>query len=326
MKLSDINEFLQFGRRVRVAFVGLLAFSLVFLLLPQFYPIILSHSEQTDFSETEIAANAIIEKVVSEEKNRKKNYYSKNTSSKSYNKSTLSDQKKKSKVNRFSENQLSLFDPNTAREQELIQLGFSERVAKTILNYRNKGGVFYKKEDFKKVYGITESDYLMLEPFLSIEKIDKEYKPITSKPSIITKKAEKAPLKIDINKASKEDWQTLRGIGPYYASKIVNFRDKLGGFSSIDQIGTTYGLKDSTFQIIKPFLVASPIVKKIKINRATWDELKEHPYIKGKQAGIIEKYRQNHGAFSNFESFKKVVVFSEEELEQLRPYLDFTID
>ena len=325
MKLSDINEFLQFERRVRIAFVGLLAFSLTFLLLPEFYPYFLSHSEETDFSETEIAAQAIIEHVASEEKNRKKSY-SKKTATKSFNSNKSFSQRKESKVNNFSTSQLFEFDPNKASQSQLKDLGFSEKIIKTILNYRNKGGVFYKKEDFKKIYGITEADYLTLEPFISIEKTESKKKDIVSKPTVYTKKVRAKPIEIDINKATEEDWQTLRGIGPYYAKKIVNFREKLGGFSSIEQIGTTYGLKDSTFQIIKPFLVASPVSKKIKINTATWEQLKNHPYIKGKQAGIIEKYRQNHGAFSDFESFKKVVVFSNEELEQLRPYLDFSID
>ena len=126
-----------------------------------------------------------------------------------------------------------------------------------------------------------------------------------------------------MNQATVDDWQTLRGIGPYYAKKIVNFRDKLGGFYSIEQIGTTYGLKDSTFQVVKPFLDLSPVLRKIKINDADIEELKKHPYIKWQQAKTITKYRENHGAFTSIYDVGKVGVFTENGLSQLKPYLEF---
>lgn len=330
MKLSDINDFLQFGRQVRITFSGLLAFSFAFLMLPTLYPYILKSSEQTDFFETELAANAIIEKSAAKNSPAKSKGFPHKFNSNSYEQEKKGPPKffpkKQSKVNQFKETELFTFDPNTVAETDLLKLGFSEKVTRTFLSFRNKGAVFRKKEDLKKVYGISEFDFSILESFISIEDSSlnfSENKFEKSSNSISSKSSEFENIKIDINKATEDEWQKLRGIGPYYANKIVNFRNKLGGFSSIEQIGSTYGLRDSAFQKIKPFLEASPVFQKIKINLASWQELKDHPYIKGKQASIIEKYRKNHGAFADFSAFKKVVAFTEEEFERLSPYLDF---
>ena len=214
------------------------------------------------------------------------------------------------------------FDPNTASENDFAKMGLSERRIKTIVNYRNKGGKFFQKDDLKKIYGLTQKEYEQLEPFISIKKEESELKkPSVEKPKP-TKKVKKV-VRVDVNQATVDDWQKLKGIGPYYAKKIVNFRDKLGGFYSIEQIGTTYGLKDSTFQIVKPFLDLSPVIRKIEINNVDIDELKKHPYIKWQQAKVIVKYRENHGAFSTIYDIGKVGVFSEDDLSRLKPYLKF---
>lgn len=326
MNQNEINQFLQFARSARLEFTLLLILSAGFLVLPQFYDSFFDDPTDTDFSKTEAAASVIIEKEKEKEKNRKKIYSNYNSDKKTYtkNKPAKSFKKKKPFKNNITADRLFLFDPNKITKEELIQLGFSERVTSTFLNYRNKGGKFYKKEDFKRVYGVTESDYELLEPYIEIEK--RKYEPQKKETStpIFAKKEEPENIKIDINKATIEDWQKLRGIGPFYAKKIVNFRDKLGGFSSINQIGTTYGLKDSTFQIIKPFLEISPVSRQIKINSANEDELKKHPYISWKQANIVVKYRNNHGHFANDEDLKKVVVFTEEDLKKLIPYIDYS--
>ena len=100
---------------------------------------------------------------------------------------------------------------------------------------------------------------------------------------------------VDINKADTSAFISLPGIGNKLALRIVNFREKLGGFYSIDQIGETYGLPDSSFQKIKPFLkLETSLLKKFNINSATKDEMKLHPYIKWNLANAIVEYRNQH--------------------------------
>ena len=218
------------------------------------------------------------------------------------------------------------FDPNSSSKEELRSLGLPEKVVKILLNFREKGGRFYKEKDLQKIYGLSEALYAELEPFIQIEAIENKKtfdQTKTKDQTNVSDEAIRAEVIIDINKASIEEWQQLSGIGPAYAKRIVNFREKLGGFSSISLVAQTYGIPDSTFQKIKPFLKPSPILKKIKINTASIDELKAHPFLKKKEASTIIYYRQNHGNFTNIEDLKKVRALKKNIIDKLAPYLDF---
>ncbi len=223
---------------------------------------------------------------------------------------------------------LSFFNPNLADQETFEELGIPKKTIKIIFNYRNKGGSFYKKKDLLKIYGMDSTLYQQLEPYILLDKINntlandtfkiKNPKPFPKKELI------KKPLVIlDINKATSEDWQKIRGIGNYLSNKIVDFRESLGGFSSIEQIKDTYGVKDSLFTALKPQLVLSPIFRPIPINQASADLLKKHPYISRKQARVIVNFRNNHGRFSNIDELKKIKVLSAETIDKIKPYLSF---
>ncbi len=280
---------------------------------------------QTDDSEKKLVEKSIAELQKIAE-NKKKNYsYKQKDTYQPREGQTKRKFSKKKLINKITQESLFEFDPNKATEEEFVRLGLTPRVATTILKYRNKGGKFFRKEDFKKIYGISEADYEQLEPFIQIVKTahrpafakqETEFKkPPVKKPDVVV---------IDINTATTEEWQQLRGIGPFYSKKITRFREKLGGFSSIEQVGKTYGLKDSTFQVIKPFLKISPVFRKIKINQLDAKTLSAHPYIKWNQANVLKKYQENHGHILDIETFSKIVVFSKEDVERLEPYLDFS--
>lgn len=208
---------------------------------------------------------------------------------------------------------LQNFDPNTASPAELIALGIPPRAANTLKNFRQKGGTFRKKEDLQKVFGISPALYQDLEPFIQIN--PPPPKPKAKKPDL--------PLAIDINQATAEDWQKLKGIGPVYAQRIVKWRDKLGGFHSTAQVGKTYGLPDSTFQKILPSLQTSPVQKKLSINLASVADLQNHPYLNYRQANAIVNYRKHHGKFTQWEELRKVKVLSDQTIQQIKPYLLF---
>ena len=222
--------------------------------------------------------------------------------------------------------QLFEFDPNTASENDFKKLGLSEKTATTIVKYREKGGKFQKPEDLKKIYSIKETDYERLKPYVSIPA------PSEMKTSVASATPIKSPdfpnrasnpLVIDINQASPEEWQELHGIGMAFAKRITTFRDKLGGFSNIEQIAETYGLPDSTFQRIKPQLKSSPIFRGIMINTASVEELKAHPYIDARLAAAIVSYRGQHGAFSSVGDVARLKALPPSTLEKLKPYLHF---
>ena len=220
---------------------------------------------------------------------------------------------------------LFIFDPNSLSASGWQKLGLRDKTINTIQNFLKKGGSFKKPEDLQKIYGLKKEDYQILRPFIKIEIISKKTVELNTNPStefIPTKNLTPRYSIIEINTADTSAFISLPGIGSKLASRIVNFRNNLGGFHSIDQIAETYGLPDSTFQKIKQFLkIENTSVKKININTATIDELKAHPYIKYSLANPIVAYRNEHGPFQRLEDLKKIMTVSEEFYKKIIPYL-----
>lgn len=212
------------------------------------------------------------------------------------------------------------FDPNTINYEDLRRLGMSDRFAKSLIKYRNAGAIFRKKSDLKRVYNFSEADYLRLEKFIdlpeviAVNKVQKiDYPP----------KEKAIQSSIDINTATSEEWQTLHGIGPGYSKKILNYREKLGGFADINQVGETYYFPDSVFQKIKPFLKIETPPQKLFINKISFEELKAHPLFSYKEAKRILAYRHVHGDFSDMKAVRKMPAFKEEFFVKIEPYLSF---
>ena len=221
------------------------------------------------------------------------------------------------------EGELFNFNPNTLDEAGWQKLGVRDKTIATIKNYLSKGGKFYKPEDIKKIWGMDETLAKKLMPYIQIEK--KEYtsnerteeytKPVYEKKTY-------TPASIDINIADTTALIALPGIGSKLAQRIITFRDKLGGFYKLEQVGETFGLPDSTFQKIKPRLILSnPSVKQISINTATLDELKNHPYLRYNIANAIIQYRTQHGSFSATADLKKIMAITEDVYNKVMPYL-----
>ncbi len=123
---------------------------------------------------------------------------------------------------------------------------------------------------------------------------------------------------IDINSADSLDWKRLRGIGSYRAMRIIKFREALGGFHSLWQVGDTYGLPDSTFQMIKPNLKVETPWKKIDIDTASIKTLARHPYITTKEAYAIKKLTVNDYSPEEKQNYLREKLT---RYEQVMPYL-----
>lgn len=210
------------------------------------------------------------------------------------------------------------FDPNTVSAEGWKKLGVNNRTIHTIQNYIAKGGRFRNAGDLQKIYGLKKQEYDRLLPYVRI-----------AAPAASTV-FNKAPVKyvkapppvIDINGADTTAFISLPGIGSKLASRIVNFRDKLGGFYSVQQVGETFGLPDSTFQLIKPRLQYTPAaIKKININTADAGTLKQHPYIRWNIANAIVQYRQQHGPFHTPEELQQIVLITPELYKKMEAYV-----
>ncbi|HSB94632.1 MAG TPA: helix-hairpin-helix domain-containing protein [Flavitalea sp.] len=221
---------------------------------------------------------------------------------------------------------LFTFNPNTAGVDELMKLGISEKAATVIIHYREKGGRFKKPEDLARIYSIHKDLYERLRPFIKIPVEEKGLNNYPRRDSFTYKpaysKIERSPHAIEINHAAQSDWESLPGIGAKLATRILTFRDKLGGFIKAEQVKETYGITDSVFDAIRPLLqCSSGSVRQIDLNATTIEELKEHPYFRGKIAYAIIRFREQHGSFKSMEDLKKVQVIDDALRVRIEPYL-----
>lgn len=218
------------------------------------------------------------------------------------------------------------FDPNTLDEKGWKQLGVRDKTIATIQKFLAKGYRFRKPEDLGKIYGLRKADAERLMPYVVINNPNKTAVPeakTTATANYATEKKAYNPPSIDINRSDTTEWIALPGIGSKLAARIVNYRDKLGGFYTVSQVAETYGLADSTFQKIKPRLVISATdIRKININSATAAQIK-HPYIPWHIANAIVQYRQQHGSFKTITDLKKIMVIDDALLQKITPYLHF---
>ncbi len=309
------TEYLSFSKKERTGIIALLIIVALCILAPFLFPLFIKPKKyDTTQFEKQIAALKI-KNVDTSFRHKKK--YDDDDSYQPYN--NPSDRKHNGYAKEEWKGELFYFDPNTLDETGWQKLGIRDKTIATIKNYLSKGGKFYKPEDIKKIWGIDADVAEKLIPFVQIEK--KEYtNNYPEKPAY--EKKTYAPSVIDINIADTTAFIALPGIGSKLAQRIITFRDKLGGFYKIEQVGETFLLADSVFQKIKPRLVLNnPAIKQININTATLDEFKAHPYIRYSIGNAIIQYRTQHGIFSSVNDLKKIMLVTEEVFNKTLPYL-----
>ena len=160
------------------------------------------------------------------------------------------------------------FDPNKVTLEELVRLGLSERQAETIENYRSKGGRFSSKSDFKKMYVVSDSLYERLEPYIDIPKVE-------------------------LNTADSTALVALRGIGPYYARKIIEYSEQLGGYYTPLQLLEIYGMDEERFAPLRECVTAdSSLVRPLPLWSLPEDSLSRHPYVGRSLARSIIRFKK----------------------------------
>jgi len=213
------------------------------------------------------------------------------------------------------------FNPNTLDQNGWVKLGLSEKQAIVIINYLNKGGNFRRPEDLKKMYTISPDLYKDLYSYVDIPD------QVVSSPrekSIPHTFEKKAPIYIEINAADSAALDQMRGIGGAFASRILKYRNRLGGFYTKRQLMEVYGLDSIKFAEIKDqfYIDASKIVG-IKINEAEFADWKMFPYLNYKQMNAIIQYRKQHGPYKGKSDLAKVILLNAVLIEKISPYLIF---
>lgn len=213
-------------------------------------------------------------------------------------------------------------DPNTLDEPGWQRLGLTARTARIIVNYLSKGGRFRKPGDLRKIYSLQPAECDRLLPYLRFPEITAagEQRKWDKKEQTPPKPIR--PAILELNSTDSASLVSLPGIGPTLAGRILRFREKLGGFYSADQLHEVFGLSDSTFDLIKPSLqVSVNLIRKIRLNQASLEELAQHPYLRYKLARPVIDYRREHGPFSSVEDLRKIMALTETDIRKLTPYL-----
>lgn len=207
------------------------------------------------------------------------------------------------------------FNPNNISKDEMEKIGFNDKQISQIINFREKGGRFYDKTDFKKIYAISESDYNQLEEYLLIDEAQEK----------IDRKTDSKLFTIDINQAEALEFQQIKGIGEKISARIIKYRDLLGGFYSINQLKEVYSIESDLIENNKAhFKLNKSQIAKLNINKLEMEDLAKHPYLNFNQSRIIVNYRKVHGLFTTVDEIKSNNLLKEEEYSKIVPYL--TID
>jgi len=212
------------------------------------------------------------------------------------------------------------FDPNTASQKDFLRLGLSEKQINTIDNYLSKGGKFKNKLDFKKIYVISEEDYLRLENYINIEdeiKFDTQSKTLNN--DKITKEIE---YTAELNTATEEDLIKVKGIGKFSAKKIVEYRTQLGGYVKIQQLKEVSAIYENNYLIAKEYLTVEPEkVNKINLNFADFKQLIQHPYLEKEDVLKILKYRDKKGKIKNINELLDENILPKALFLRIEPYI-----
>jgi competence ComEA-like helix-hairpin-helix protein len=299
-KKHPLKSYFTFTANERRAVLLLVVISILFFILPHVYPAIVKPEQEVVKEEMTVLSSSV------------------QTSDRPFLKKVESDP---DNIDSSFKARLFYFDPNSATMEDWKRLGLREKTAQTIIRYRSKGGRFKSPEDIKKIWGLSPQMADRLIPFVSIKsdlkeagsKIPKE-KTVHVSPSLV--------FKININTATLEEWEKLKGIGPATASRIIKFREKLGGFISVEQIGETYGLQDSVFQQIRTHLnMSNSGVYKININQANLEQIGKHPYIRFKTAKVIIAYREQNGWYKAVSDLQRIESITPEAYQKMEKYL-----
>lgn len=221
------------------------------------------------------------------------------------------------------------FDPNTADSITLIQLGLKPWQAKNLIKYRNKGGKYRKPEDLKKLYGMTDSMYLALEPYIRIPDNrvlqDTIQKDSLRTDSLYKWKSIKRDTILNLRTADTTELKMIRGIGSYRAKQIVRYRDQLGGYVNVAQIMEAKGMNKAIADSILPhFFIDSVVIKPLEVNKLGVEVLSRHPYISFEQAKAIYEYRRKHIHINSLEDLYKIKNLDSTFLKKIALYLDFS--
>ena len=246
------------------------------------------------------------------------------------------------------------FDPNEADSTQLLRLGLAPFQVRSIYRYRAKGGRFSTKDDFRRVYRLTNEQWEHLSPLI---RIAKKYQlvdlPQQKHPAYSQSYAEKIarddsqdsivqlsdtllqinrskqtyPVKLsgdetmDINTADSAQLCRVPGIGPYFARQIIKYRRQLGGYVATEQL---LQIENFPADAIAWLVISDTVgLQRLNVNKLSTRKLMKHPYMGYYRASDIENHKRIYGRVENIDALRKMPHFTDEDIRRLLPYLEF---
>ena len=222
------------------------------------------------------------------------------------------------------------FDPNDLNEQQWISLGIGAKIARNIIRYRQKGGSFRDKEGLSRIYGMNDSIFAVLEPYIRIKETEKATpKSYSDKinnsimPANGFTKYKPDTLNIELNSADSSSLLALHGIGPSFAGRIIKYRELLGGFTRVEQLMEIRGMDSLRYnQFMNQVTVDPQLIRKIDLNGVAFKELLRHPYFEYYLVKAIFSYKDQIKVYDSIGELKSIPVMYEELYEKIAPYLE----
>jgi competence ComEA-like helix-hairpin-helix protein len=224
------------------------------------------------------------------------------------------------------------FDPNELTGQQWTDMGMKPNVIRNIIRYREKGGSFRDKEGFRKIYGLDDSVYSILEPYIrfaeaetknpktNLDTNQNKYKPYPEKKF---KEYKPDTVMIDLNSADSASLLSLDGIGPYYAGKIIKYRERLGGYIRTEQLLEIKGMDSTRFEQFRNRIRVEPVqLRKMDLNQTTFKEMLKHPYFEYNLVKAIFSYKDKIKAYDSVGQLRKMPVMYDELYDKIEPYLE----
>lgn len=218
---------------------------------------------------------------------------------------------------------LQPFDPNTADSALLVTVGLQPWMAKNLIRYRAAGKVFRQPEDLRSLYGMNDTLYATLEPYIQIDTAKWHDSSGVSRDSVRVERIVKRDTILELNTSDTTELQLLRGVGRYTAVQIVRYRQALGGYYSVNQLYEIKELpKDRVDSIVAHLFADASQITPIAVNRASVKQLQRHPYISYKQAEQIYDLRRRKIQLHSIDELSGL--FTDDEQQRLAPYLQFS--
>ena len=209
----------------------------------------------------------------------------------------------------------SKFNPNKYNSLDWQGLGLSKKQSDVVVSFSKRG--LKSNEDLKKIYVLPNELFLLIKDstIYPIENISTK-----KEPDVVKNKLKK--VIVELNNASSDELIKIKGIGPYFSNKIIDYRDRLGGYIYKEQLLEIWKMDAEKYLRIEPFIsVNNKSIRFLKINQIEFDDLKNHPYLNWNQANSIIKMRNQKGAYQKIDEIKESVLITEECFEKIKPYL-----